>query len=75
MGNVPLQISAVLHKSFVHVDEEGSEAAAATAVVMNNDDAVAPRLHISADHPFLYVIRDTKTGEILFMGRVADPTT
>jgi serpin B len=74
MGDVPLQISAVLHKSFVHVDEEGSEAAAATAVVMNADDAAAPGLYILADHPFLYVIRDTKSGEILFIGRVADPT-
>ncbi|MFH1689899.1 MAG: serpin family protein [Candidatus Eisenbacteria bacterium] len=66
-----LFIASVFHKAFVAVNEEGTEAAAATAVVM--------RLTIEqhetvfrADHPFLFVIRDDATGSILFMGRVAD---
>ena len=65
----PLYISAVAHKAFIEVNEEGTEAAAATAVVMA--DSGAPRFYI--DHPFLLLIRDTKHGTILFMGRVMNP--
>ena len=71
-----LFISAVVHKAFVEVNEEGAEAAAATAVDM--DDACAecppPPVTFRADHPFLFAIRDTGSGAILFLGRVADPT-
>jgi serpin B len=67
-----LFISAVVHKAFILVNEEGAEAAAATAVVMNGD-SVAMTPSFVADRPFLYLIRDTKTGAILFMGRVVDP--
>ena len=68
-----LYIDAVIHKAFVDVNEEGTEAAAATAVVM------APRgirqtPTFVADHPFVFVIRDNKSGAVLFMGRVTDPT-
>ncbi len=66
-----LFIASVFHKAFVAVNEEGTEAAAATAVVMKRlaikDDTI-----FRADHPFLFVIRDDATGSILFMGRVAD---
>jgi serpin B len=62
-------ISLVLHKAFIEVNEQGSEAAAATAVTMKRS---MPRL-ISADHPFLFLIRDNVFGSILFLGRVADP--
>jgi serpin B len=71
-----LYISAIVHKAFVLVDEEGSEAAAATAVVMDDaGDAVAPQPpKVRADHPFVWLIRDTKSGAVLFIGRVTDPT-
>jgi serpin B len=75
-GKKDLFISAVVHKAFVDVNEEGTEAAAATAVVMNRMAAMPadePKV-FRADHPFLFLIRHEKTGAILFMGRVADPT-
>lgn len=70
-----LCIGAVLHKAFIDVKEEGTEAAAATAVVMMTG-AVAPETPTPmflADHPFLFLIQDNRTGTILFMGRVLDP--
>ena len=72
-GEHPLFISAVLHKAFVSVDEAGTEAAAATLVLM--DKGGVPRLdaEFNADHPFLFLIRHRKTGCILFLGRVVDP--
>ncbi len=69
-----LYISAIFHQAFIAVDEQGSEAAAATGVVMAEPTAVHVQPTFRADHPFVYLIRDTKTGAILFMGRVADPT-
>jgi len=72
-GRKDLFISAVLHKAFVDVNEEGTEAAAATAVVVGLT-SVAPRpLVFRADHPFLFVIRHDKTGAVLFIGRVMNP--
>jgi serpin B len=70
-----LFIWAVVHKAFVDVNEEGTEAAAATAVVMAPRSAAVPRKPavFRADHPFVFAIRDTKTGSILFLGRVVDP--
>jgi serine protease inhibitor len=70
-----LYIGLVLHKAFVEVNEEGTEAAAATAVVMKAR-AMRPATppDFRADHPFLYLIQEESTGAILFMGRVADPT-
>jgi serine protease inhibitor len=70
-----LYISAVLHKAYVDVNEKGTEAAAATAVVMVGSAArpVEPPRVFRADHPFLFLIRDSTTGSILFMGRVAKP--
>jgi serpin B len=71
-----LYISAVLHKAYVDVNEEGTEAAAATGVVMRAL-AAPPREPIPvfrADHPFLFLIRDTKAGSILFMGRLTNPS-
>ncbi len=56
------------------MDEEGTEAAAATAIVAGTTSAPAgPDVQIRADHPFLYVIRDTDTGAVLFVGQVLDP--
>jgi serpin B len=71
-GGRSLFISAVEHKAYVSVDESGTEAAAATAVVMKRGRP--PRGEVfRADRPFLFLIRDTKTGCVLFVGRVLDP--
>lgn len=72
-----LYVSEVFHKAFVQVDEEGTEAAAATAVVMARAGAAPPSdtpVPFVADHPFLFFIRDLRSGAILFMGRVTDPS-
>lgn len=67
-----LCIGSVLHKAFIDVQEEGTEAAAATAVGMVASVAQAEPVFL-ADHPFLFLIQDNKTGTILFMGRLIDP--
>jgi serpin B len=72
-----LVISDVFHKTFVKVDEKGTEAAAATAVVMQRAGAAPDPQRppeFRADHPFLFLVRDLRTGAILFLGRVTDPT-
>ncbi len=66
-------ISAVLHKAFVKVNEEGTEAAAATAVVVSLRGGVEVIPVFRADHPFLFFIMHKETGSILFMGKVEDP--
>jgi serpin B len=70
-----LYIAAVLHKAFVDVNEEGTEAAAATAVVMALRCAPPPSPVFRADHPFVFLIRENRAGSILFLGRVVNPTT
>ena len=75
-GHRDLFISAAIHKAFIDVNEEGTEAAAATAITMR---ATAmryepPPIIFRADHPFLFLIRDNSTGAILFLGRLTDPT-
>ena len=74
-GKRDLFISAVIHKAFVDVNEEGTEAAAATAVVMGRAAAARPEPIVSfrADHPFVFLIRDIRTESILFLGRVTSP--
>ena len=72
----PLSISAVVHKAHIDVDEHGTEAAAATAVVALAMAAVrltAPPVTMTVDHPFLFAITDTSTGLLLFLGRVTRP--
>jgi len=68
----PLFITLVLHKAFVEVNEEGTEAAAATAVVMMKSAILQPTV-FQADHPFIFLIKDNKTSSILFMGKVMNP--
>ena len=69
-----LFISAVLHKAFVAVDEKGTEAAAATAVVMKVTGMPhEPKIVFRADRPFLFLIRHRPTGAVLFLGRLANP--
>jgi len=72
-GKRELYISKVIHQAFVDVNEEGTEAAAATAVVMKREAAAMPKV-FRADRPFLFLIRHEKTGLILFLGRVVNPT-
>jgi len=75
-GKRDLFISAVIHKAYVEVNEEGTEAAAATGVVMRlTSIGPAPIPVFRADHPFLFLIRDNLSGGILFIGRVANPKT
>jgi serpin B len=68
-----LYISAVLHKAFVAVDEKGTEAAAATAVIVGVTSAPVFDVTLTVDRPFIFLIRDIPTGQILFVGRVLNP--
>lgn len=71
MSDGGLWVGSVQHEAVVKVNEEGTEAAAATGVEIPGS---APAMELNADRPFLFFIRDRQTGSILFMGRVADPT-
>ena len=64
-----IHISMVIHKTFLEIDEKGAEAAAATGVVMRKTSVSQP-IEFIADRPFLFFIRDIRTGVILFMGRM-----
>jgi serpin B len=76
MSPEPLAITDVLHEVFVSVDEAGTEAAAATAVVVGETAAPAiDPVTLVVDRPYLYWIVDRPTGALLFLGRVLDPTT
>lgn len=73
ISDIAVMISGVLHQAFIETNEEGTEAAAATIVgIMTTSMPPAP-LILNLDHPFLYIIRETSTNTILFMGKVADP--
>jgi serpin B len=72
-GESNLYISDVIHKAFVDVNEEGTEAAAATAVIMRLESMPIDPVQMQVDHPFIFMIRDNETGSILFTGRVANP--
>ncbi len=69
-----LAISNVVHQANIDVDEKGTEAAAATAVVMRSMGMLAQPVTVRVDRPFLFALRDVPTGAILFLGRVADPS-
>jgi serpin B len=73
-GTKNLYIDKVLHKAYIDVYEEGTEAAAATALVMTFGSALPHFVEFRADHPFIFIIQERETGNILFMGRVNDPT-
>jgi serpin B len=68
-----LYISAVIHKAFVDVNEKGTEAAAGTGVVVGTYGVEPAPAVFRADHPFLFLIRDNRTTNILFVGRVVNP--
>ncbi len=73
-GRRELSISAVIHEAYVDVNEEGTEAAAATGVVMKLTSMGPDRTPVfRADHPFIFMIRDNSSGSVLFLGRVMNP--
>jgi serpin B len=74
-GTRQLFIRDVLHKGFVSVDETGTEAAAATAVVIERESLPPAPIEVTIDRPFVFLIHDVETGTILFVGRVLDPTS
>jgi serpin B len=73
LGTERLFISDVVHKAFVAVDEAGTEAAAATAVIIGETALPRPPVEVTIDRPFIFLIRDIETGSILFVGRVLNP--
>lgn len=73
-GTTDLFISQVLHRAVISVDEEGTEAAAATVVVMVGGIAPTDLIELDINRPFIYMIRDIPTDAILFVGRTVDPS-
>jgi serpin B len=73
-GDRNLTISQVVHQAVVDVNEEGTEAAAATAVGVALTAARLSNPVFRVDHPFIFLVRENQTGSILFLGRVVDPT-
>jgi len=71
-GRKDLYISKVIHKAFVEVNEEGTEASAATGVIMERT-CIERTVTFKANHPFIFLIRDKNTGCILFMGKIINP--
>jgi serpin B len=74
-GKTDLKISDVVHKAYVSVDENGTEAAAATGVIVGTTAMPAEPVKVTIDHPFIFFIRDIQTGTILFIGRTMEPGT
>ncbi|KAH7673537.1 Serpin family protein [Dioscorea alata] len=68
-----LYVSSVFHKSFIEVNEEGTEAAAASAAVVSLRSLPLPPLDFVADHPFMFLIREDMTGVVIFVGHVINP--
>lgn len=73
IGRKDLYISEVIHKAFMDTDEAGTEAAAATAVIMRATSMPVSPIEVKIDRPFIFLIRDIKTGTVLFVGRVMNP--
>ena len=71
----PLLIDAVIHQANIDVDENGTEAAAATAVVARAASLPSDAVTLMVDHPFLFALRDKDTGAVLFLGRITEPAT
>ena len=72
-GNRELSITDVVHKAFISVDESGTEAAAATAVIVGLTAIPEEPVTVNIDRPFVFMIRDISTGTVLFLGRILDP--
>jgi serpin B len=73
VADEPTSISAIVHKTFIAVDEQGTEAAAATAAMAVGGAAPPQPIDVHADRPFLFLIQDRATGALVFLGRVGDP--
>jgi len=74
-GKKDLKIDKVIHQAFIEVNEEGTEAAAATGIIFTTLTSMPPPTPVfRADHPFIFIIQQNETGNILFMGRVSNPT-
>jgi len=71
--SLPLAIGSVAHRAVIEVDEKGTVAAAATAIIIKRGPKTPSHPMFRADHPFLFLVRDLRTGSILFMGRLIDP--
>ena len=72
-ADLDMMIDVVIHEAYVKINEEGTEAAAATGVGVGTTSE--PQYEsVTADHPFLFLVRDRITDSVLFIGRVADPT-
>ncbi|MCD6556596.1 MAG: hypothetical protein J7K64_05315, partial [Bacteroidales bacterium] len=69
-----LRIDKVIHQTFINIDETGTEAAAATAVVMKRITSVDPSdlINFKANHPFVFLIKENMTGSILFIGKLVN---
>ncbi|GJY13725.1 serine protease inhibitor family protein [Tanacetum coccineum] len=74
MADEDLYVSSIHHKAFLEVNEEGTEAAAATTMVVNILGITPGPVDFVADHPFLFMIREDMSGEVLFIGQVANPS-
>jgi len=74
-GKRDLLIQDVIHKAFVSVDEAGTEAAAATAVIVGTTSVPAQPVEVKINRPFIFLIRDIPTGSMIFVGRVLNPAT
>ena len=69
----PLYIQSAVHKAYVDVNEVGTEAAAVTGIEVGTTAVGPPPLIFRADHPFIFLIQDNETNQILFFGRVVNP--
>jgi serpin B len=69
----PLKVQTVVQKAHLAVDEEGTTAAAATGMAFRATSAVIPPLQLRVDRPFVFLLRDLASGQVLFLGRVTDP--
>jgi serpin B len=74
ISDISLLINDVKHQTFIETNEEGTEAAAATVVGVGTTSIGPPPFVFNANHSFIYIIRETTTNSILFMGKVADPS-
>jgi serpin B len=72
-GDSALRISKVIHKAFIEVSEKGTEAAATTVVIMSRDGGSHKPITFKADRPFIFMIKDNTTGQLLFVGILNDP--
>ncbi|MBI3751652.1 MAG: hypothetical protein HY263_08375 [Chloroflexi bacterium] len=69
-----LYVSRVIHQANIDVDEKGTTASAATAVVMDATAAPGDQVTLQVDRPFVFALRDVTTGAIVFLGEVTDPS-